>query len=729
MEITKPYKVGNYWTNLIENSTGESVNFEETAVWYDGTPMDDAKVDGEVFRKLPASAGGGYVKMAFDTGAPTALVLDSVAELRAITRKNILLLLLGKYAKVSTRGYYASGDGGESDYVIYSGAIADDGFKIISPTIADYSIHFEPLLSERINVKIGGVTDDGVTDNSALLNNIFSKIEEGTTVVFPNTGGKYLIAAQTNIGKSRITVDVNNAEILNGIPDPRGTTVSLFAAAGSVSSVTTTSVSYTPGDRTISVASAVGLSVGDVVAFQGDVSTRNLSVIVEIVGTVLTLDRPFSNPITGGNTVYKVMPIVNTSVINARISFNGLYGYGVWITYGKNCRVENIRAKDIGSKVVQFSGSVDCEISNVDCDKGFDVAGDGGHSYVVRVATSNDITISGVSGSSVRHVVDFSGASRNVATNCRGRYNYSADFLTHSNNCKDNRFIDCESLFNRTCAYAFDPANGDTGNSAQGGHVEGSSLLIFTQDGSNSFGRITIKTTGNPYIIPINSGIVTLSECTLIIAVGSCLPPNLTDSSIVSFRSCRIVANIYRAIGNFTGAPRVRFLDCDFEVYGFTTGFPVVLDSTGALGVMNIDLINTRIRVIGDSATNFYIIGAGNINSRGSIYECTGAGQYVFGMRSSRLTADGNTFQNFSLLSRRLTTGDCSHTLGTNTVIGGSAGFYSFANTVNNQTIGMANISANTVPANVWDAGSKVLSGGTLTNAGWVYNGTTWTAF
>lgn len=60
MEVTKPIKVGNVWTNLISGASGESVNFEEVSTWYDGTPMDDSKADGVVYRKLPN--GGGYVR-------------------------------------------------------------------------------------------------------------------------------------------------------------------------------------------------------------------------------------------------------------------------------------------------------------------------------------------------------------------------------------------------------------------------------------------------------------------------------------------------------------------------------------------------------------------------------------------------------------------------------------------------------------------------------------------
>lgn len=67
-EVTKPIKVGNYWTNLVDSESGESVNYEQTLTWIDGTPMSDVLCDGVVYRKLPSSVGGGYVKRVITDG-------------------------------------------------------------------------------------------------------------------------------------------------------------------------------------------------------------------------------------------------------------------------------------------------------------------------------------------------------------------------------------------------------------------------------------------------------------------------------------------------------------------------------------------------------------------------------------------------------------------------------------------------------------------------------------
>lgn len=82
-EIEEPIKRGNYWTNIITASTGESVNFEEVDTWVDGSTMDDSKVDGVVYRKLPSSVGGGYVRRVFLDGVVNVKWFGAVCDLRA----------------------------------------------------------------------------------------------------------------------------------------------------------------------------------------------------------------------------------------------------------------------------------------------------------------------------------------------------------------------------------------------------------------------------------------------------------------------------------------------------------------------------------------------------------------------------------------------------------------------------------------------------------------------
>lgn len=133
MEVTKPIKVGNVWTNLISGATGESVNYEEVTQWYDGTPMDDSKADGEVYRKLPSSVGGGYVRRVYDNFGQLFLEKDNVTSFRNMSSSEELLLLIGRYAGVRLGGYYQKGDTPRPlEYNLESfGTYIDDGGAVL----------------------------------------------------------------------------------------------------------------------------------------------------------------------------------------------------------------------------------------------------------------------------------------------------------------------------------------------------------------------------------------------------------------------------------------------------------------------------------------------------------------------------------------------------------------------------------------------------------------------
>ena len=142
MEVTKPIKVGNYWTNLIDSVTGENVNYEQTLTWYDGTPMDDSKCDGVVYRKLPSSVGGGYVRKVFDNFGQLFLEKNTVDEVRSLTPTEVLLLRIGRYRGLQLNGYYAEGDTPSPIiYTLYEGLLEDDGGEVLETTGGFKLIH------------------------------------------------------------------------------------------------------------------------------------------------------------------------------------------------------------------------------------------------------------------------------------------------------------------------------------------------------------------------------------------------------------------------------------------------------------------------------------------------------------------------------------------------------------------------------------------------------------
>lgn len=134
--IQEPIKIGNYWTNLISGTTGESVNYEEVTEWYDGSPMDDSKCDGVVYRKLPASVGNGYVRIAFDPNKTNTLVYKTIPDLVNRSHTDTLLVYIGYYKDIQVLGFWEENDGGGGVYHYNPNTTksSHDGGCIISTT-------------------------------------------------------------------------------------------------------------------------------------------------------------------------------------------------------------------------------------------------------------------------------------------------------------------------------------------------------------------------------------------------------------------------------------------------------------------------------------------------------------------------------------------------------------------------------------------------------------------
>ena len=105
-EVNKVVRIGDTLTNLIDSVTKKSVNYIKVSNWYDGTPMTDAKVDGRLYRKK----GTEYFREVIDKDGELFLEKDTMAQMRALTAFEILLLKAGVYKGVKLNGYYGNGD-------------------------------------------------------------------------------------------------------------------------------------------------------------------------------------------------------------------------------------------------------------------------------------------------------------------------------------------------------------------------------------------------------------------------------------------------------------------------------------------------------------------------------------------------------------------------------------------------------------------------------------------
>lgn len=164
-QINTPIKIGNFWTNLVDSTTGESVNYEEVTTWWDGTPMDDSKADGEVYRKLPSTAGGGYVRRVYDNFGQLFLEKDTMLEMRDLSSTEILLIQIGRYKGVKLNGYYDKGDTPTPiEYLLSETLENDDGGSVIEVG----GVKLEHVFIDVLDIRHFGANAQ-LTDNNEFI--------------------------------------------------------------------------------------------------------------------------------------------------------------------------------------------------------------------------------------------------------------------------------------------------------------------------------------------------------------------------------------------------------------------------------------------------------------------------------------------------------------------------------------------------------------------------------
>ena len=93
-------------TNLVDKKTKLSVNYRPVTTYYDGSAMTNAKVDGDLYIKN----GTTFYRKVIDKDGELFLEKDTMAQMRALTFFEILLLKAGVYKGVTLNGYYTEGD-------------------------------------------------------------------------------------------------------------------------------------------------------------------------------------------------------------------------------------------------------------------------------------------------------------------------------------------------------------------------------------------------------------------------------------------------------------------------------------------------------------------------------------------------------------------------------------------------------------------------------------------
>lgn len=204
--IITDYDDGTRVISNIRNKKGipffrENDTYTATRVstWYDGTPMDDSKVDGSVYLKHRES--NEYYLANLPNWGETFLQKPNVDALRNMSSTEILLLKMGYYKGVSLLGYYAE-EGGDTpapiQYYLSDTEEEDDGGSVFEVG----GIKLEHEFSGEINVLYFGVVPDNEVDSSDRLDAVkryLDSYQDPTRLVFPAKGNGYFTTQALNI--------------------------------------------------------------------------------------------------------------------------------------------------------------------------------------------------------------------------------------------------------------------------------------------------------------------------------------------------------------------------------------------------------------------------------------------------------------------------------------------------------------------------------------------------
>ena len=370
------------------------------------------------------------------------------------------------------------------------------------------------------------IKESDLNDHSIAFRRAITKAGIGGTVLF--TGGKTYNMHSPSIVRTgqRITSIGGVATLVNMFDQttyPRGTNLALIQAGYSLTgaytdtvTLGTTSVVLAHGNSTMTVDNPANFKIGMLINV-----LNHTARVINVVGSVIHLDRIALYDIAAGSKVYGINAIRHIEVSNFHIDFNGTtanprYGYGINIHAAADCHVHNITAENVGSKVVQFARASNCTAKDITCVIGTDNRGNGGHGYVLRFGLGADSCVAdNVVGTSTRHTIDLAGASRNLITRCISYMNDSTAFLTHGLNTHGNTFLDCSVFGAMDGAYHF-PV-GDRYNTVDGGYLTGKMFVGNAEfDETTTIRNVTIENSS----LNSNIGTIAFQNCKFIFGQG-----------------------------------------------------------------------------------------------------------------------------------------------------------------------------------------------------------------
>lgn len=207
--------VSNLRNNLGVPIIGLDNNLTATRVtqWWDGTNMDESKVDNQLYIQLKALPSGSdseleqyigdYFKVNLPNDGELFLEKNTMAEMRGLSPVEILLLRSGYYRGVKLNGYYAKGDTpAPIEYRLSTTSDSDDGGSVIEVG----AVKLEHIFIDLLNVSYFGI-QPGIDFTTEL--NLVSVIAADKNLSLIFNSGEYLIDGTLN-GNTGFTIPSNS---------------------------------------------------------------------------------------------------------------------------------------------------------------------------------------------------------------------------------------------------------------------------------------------------------------------------------------------------------------------------------------------------------------------------------------------------------------------------------------------------------------------------------------
>lgn len=215
---------------------------------------------------------------------------------------------------------------------------------------------------------VGGSTDDTAAINAAII----AANTAGGGVVY--SGSAHLITSPI-LMKSGVQLMLANTLTCSGMTTQGGTETTNTAVLFVGTSVLTTalSVSGVSGDVTVTVTSASGISIGDMIVVEDNYNfgrstiegvNSHLARVMNVAGAVLSIDNPLPTPFPSATSrVRKVTLIENASATIKTIA--GAPYQGVAFQWARHCIARDTEVNPVGKDAVYFHSAFGNVATNI----------------------------------------------------------------------------------------------------------------------------------------------------------------------------------------------------------------------------------------------------------------------------------------------------------------------------------------------------------------------------